>query len=79
MTEVSSRYAKGLKFAAKPDVMSQVEFEVLLERCRGSSVKMPRPACLLSGPLMLARVRISWTSSTLRMPGSGIRTRYGRK
>ena len=28
MTEVSSRYAKGLKFAAKPDVMSQVEFEV---------------------------------------------------
>lgn len=79
MTEVSSRYAKGLKFAAKPDVMSQVEFEVFARRCRGSSVKMPRPACLLSGPLMLARVRISWTSSTLRMPGSGIRTRYGRK
>lgn len=28
MVEVSSRYAKGLKFAAKPDVMSEVEAEV---------------------------------------------------
>ena len=55
MTEVSSRYAKGLKFAAKPDVMSQVEFEVSLGRYRGSNVKMLRHVCWLSGPLMLGR------------------------